>query len=796
MGLAVKGDRLLNVFARILKIIGLCSLLFIGYADASEWSQFQKDALNSGISTDEVPDHPGILWSADLQRIAVTPVISSGQVFVSAGNGSLWAFDEDSGDLNWRAQMDGWVFQTSTPVCSGEMVFSATDSGYISAFDVLTGKVLWNRSLTSYRFEVPLTYLDGRLFLGEGSGYGKEDKKYFCIFENGTECWNISSETTGYMWCGCCAAGDFLVFGQNDGKLLAVNRNSGKVADEVSLDDPNRISFKESNPGRIRASVTCSGDFIYTTSETSANEGFAWKIGFDRKTGRFQDRGWSVPVGFSTSTPTVFGSRVYLGAGEHGHPGTLFCLDDSTGEVIWTYPVEAGVKASPAISAAYDRPRILFTTAQVNGSVYCLQDSGDTADLLWKFNPSDGGYILGGIALSNGRVYFGTEGDQHNGKLYCLADQAGLEEWPQFHLNPQHRGYSTTRAPRNSHTIWISEMIGAQPGSSVAVSDGLVIVNCIHNLTCLDQRSGEILWTYPFKDAGDYAFGFTPVYHRGRVFFTSDRTFCLNASDGSEVWSFTPPTGRSAIDGSPAIADGRVVVSDWDGHHYYCLDEETGKEMWNFMVDGNAQSTPAIDQNRVIFGAWDWGMEGKVHCADLENGSEIWSVSTDNSPCGSATIHEGVAYIATYNFQGDGDLLALSIENGSVLWKAEVSPTDSTPALAEGRVYICGGCEGFSELFTYCFDALRGEMIWRTSAQDKIGDWRCSPACADGMIFVGQPDFRDYGGTFALNASNGEIVWSYPEGGSSPAVADGTVYTVGDGRVYAFGDPDKDDGLV
>jgi len=44
----------------------------------------------------------------------------------------------------------------------------------------------------------------------------------------------------------------------------------------------------------------------------------------------------------------------------------------------------------------------------------------------------------------------------------------------------------------------------------------------------------------------------------------------------------------------------------------------------------------------------------------------------------------------------------------------------------------------------------------------------------------------DFVGTYALDADCGSVIWSYPEGGSSPAVADGMVFTIGSGRVYAF----------
>ncbi len=760
-------------------------LTAISTSCASDWPLFKGDVFNSGLSPDRVPDNPDILWVADIQRMETTPIVSSGLVYTLAGNGSVWAFDKESGDLKWMTQMDGWVFQMSPLASSGDTIFAATDSGVLAAFDSLTGQELWKHDLTDKRFEAPLTYMDGRLYLGEGSAYGSGQKRFFCFDEDGKECWNISADTKGYLWCGACRAGDYLVFGQNDGLLLSVDRSSGRVADRLSLNDSSRLGFSQKDQGRVRASVAFKDGYVYTTSEVSAEEGFAWKIGLDNKTGKFLDKGWCSPVEFSTSTPSIYNGRVYVGLGEHGHPGALACLNDSSGDLIWSYPVEAGVKSSPSVSTDGKVPRILFTTAQTNGTVYCLEDKGETGELLWKLNPPDDGYLLGGVSISDGRVYFGTEGDQHYGKLYCLADEEG---WPQFHLNPQHLGYSASKAPRSNKTAWISEMIGAQPGSSISLAENKAFVNCISNITCLDQRSGEVLWVFPFNASGDFAFGFSPVYSQGRVFFTSDKTYCLNASDGSEIWSFSQPTGKFAIDGSPTIVDGRAVVSDWDGHHYYCLDADTGAELWNFTVEGNAQSTPAIDQGKVVFGGWDWGLGGKVYCVNLENGSEIWSLKANNSPCGSAAIHNGTVYMATYNFEGDGDLLAISLDRGEVLWSTQVSPTDSTPVVADGRVYLCGGCEGFSELVTCCLDASSGDLIWSTPANESIGDWRCSPAYADGLLFAGRPKYIEYAGTFALNATDGDIVWSYPEGGSTPSLTDGMLFTAGGGRVYAFGD--------
>jgi hypothetical protein len=126
--------------------------------------------------------------------------------------------------------------------------------------------------------------------------------------------------------------------------------------------------------------------------------------------------------------------------------------------------------------------------------------------------------------------------------------------------------------------------------------------------------------------------------------------------------------------------------------------------------------------------------------------------------------------------------------DGTILWNYTIQRTDSTPAVAYGNVYVTGGCLGYSDRQTYCFNATTGDLVWETDVADVIGAWTCSVAVADGTVFVGTEggDSFDYAGTYALNAFTGDVIWSYPQGGSSPAVADNMVFTIGGGRIYAF----------
>jgi outer membrane protein assembly factor BamB len=384
----------------------------ISAQSSTDWPQFQKDEINSGKTTDRAPTSClGMTWSQFTYHsggigIEVVPIIAGGTVYVYAGDG-LWAFDKKSGEPLWQKSITGHGgLQTSTPAYGDGRIFVATFDGYLFAVDVLTGDELWGKQVSQRGFQCPITYYDHKIYVGEG-GTGGETNSYYCLDTDGNILWEYSAPTVGYLWCGAAMIGDYLVFGNVDAVLTSVNKNSGVPVDELDL------KGIRPDAGMIRASVTYHNGYVYNTSEAGCDKGFIWKTGFDAATGEFLSQEWSIPIGFSTSTPVVHEGQIYVGQGEHGFPGSLICLDDATGEVTWSYPVEMGVKSSPALSLGEDGVYIYFTIAQTDGLAYCLRGDGTLA---WGWDPPDEGYILQGVAISDGAVFLGTSG----GYLYCL----------------------------------------------------------------------------------------------------------------------------------------------------------------------------------------------------------------------------------------------------------------------------------------------------------------------------------------------------------------------------------------
>ncbi|MHC1610028.1 MAG: outer membrane protein assembly factor BamB family protein [Candidatus Methanospirareceae archaeon] len=426
-------------FTFILSLIAILLISTIpGVAMAtSSWEEFQKDGVNSGKTTDLAPLNPTKAWKVfthtddwGMSGVDVAPIVADGKVFVIDARGYAWAFDAKSGEEIWNRSLscEGWQFQLATPAYGDGRVFFATNDGHVYALDPETGDEIWsNRIAATYdQLNTPVTYADGKVYVGSyksKSDNGMNDAGvYYCLdSSNGNLVWNRTSTTgKGYYWAGAAVIGDYLVYGDLASVLTCVYRGNGTLVDEINITTD--VPFNHSDAGAIKSSVAYGNSSVYFTSEG----GYAWRIGFDENSGQFiATEGWSKDIGYSCSTPVVHEGRVYLGTGSMSVAGRLYCLNASDGSEEWSFEPNGGIKASPAISIQGEDSYIYFTTNCVNGSVYCIDENGNE---LWDFTTEEagasGGYILQGVAISDGYVYFGNDG----GYVYGLKETPILWE--------------------------------------------------------------------------------------------------------------------------------------------------------------------------------------------------------------------------------------------------------------------------------------------------------------------------------------------------------------------------------
>ncbi|MFA5363908.1 MAG: PQQ-binding-like beta-propeller repeat protein [Candidatus Bathyarchaeia archaeon] len=315
--------------------------------------------------------------------------------------------------------------------------------------------------------------------------------------------------------------------------------------------------------------------------------------------------------------------------------------------------------------------------------------------------------------------------------------------WPMFHHDLNHAGYSTSTAPVSCNLIWNytaelaypdgpSERISCSP----VVSDGYLYFGGEVNVYCLNASSGERVWIYPTGGYGDT----TPAVAGGYVYVgvaalyqdfpSHPNVVCLDALSGSKVWNFTTSSG--VIQSSPAVVNGCLYVVCYDGN-VYCLDAATGHKKWSYQTGGVGLSSPSVVDGFVYVGSGD----GNVNCFNASTGKRVWNYMTGQEKP----------------------------------WEAHA--VSSSPAVFNGFVYV-GSLDGK----VYCLNAVNGEKIWNYTTGSGV---HSSPAVASGYVYISSNDDNLY----CLNASSGEKIWNYtasatdiPYSGiqSSPAVADGCVY--------------------
>lgn len=405
----------------------LCAVLVSivpAQVSAADWPQFQKDALNSGGTSDTGPSGGVCIgWkqytaASQMNGIDTVPIVADGKVFVLSVAGKIHAFDALTGSGCWTRDLGSaaiFSFELASPCYAEGILYVAKQDGEVWALDGGTGATVWGPvqlGAVTDQLNTPLTYAEGKLYVGSAGG----SRAYYCLnAADGAVLWSRASTSgKGYYWAGACAVGDYLIFGDDAGVLTCLGKDTGTLADEEDL------KTIEPGAGAIRSSVSYSADTgrIYLTDQG----GHCWAYGFDSATGELTYQ-WHVSIGWSTSTPAVHDGEVYVGQGGHDGPGALHCLNETDGASLWSFvlPNGGGVQSSPVLSIGGARTFIYFTGNCTNGAAYCLDENGN---LIWEFVTDEaggsGGHVLQGVALSSGRVYFGNDG----GYLYALREPA------------------------------------------------------------------------------------------------------------------------------------------------------------------------------------------------------------------------------------------------------------------------------------------------------------------------------------------------------------------------------------
>jgi outer membrane protein assembly factor BamB len=234
-------------------------------------------------------------------------------------------------------------------------------------------------------------------------------------------------------------------------------------------------------------------------------------------------------------------------------------------------------------------------------------------------------------------------------------------------------------------------------------------------------------------------------------------------------WSFG---ARQLVEFPPTIAYGRLYFTNNPGVTF-AVDAKTGKETWRHRSGRCTASSPAVD-DKLVFQAFlnrppcnsrrsPDVLTGEVVAFDALSGKVRWRTEigpTESSPL----VHQGKIYVGDWR----GRVYALSERTGRIVWTFRTGGRVKGAVAALGNRVFVGSYDGR----LYALDSRTGALQWRSASQGRLGglgQFYSTPAVAYGRVFIGSTD----GKVYAFGATTGDLLWSRSTGGyvySSPAV--------------------------
>jgi outer membrane protein assembly factor BamB/ubiquinone/menaquinone biosynthesis C-methylase UbiE len=152
-------------------------------------------------------------------------------------------------------------------------------------------------------------------------------------------------------------------------------------------------------------------------------------------------------------------------------------------------------------------------------------------------------------------------------------------------------------------------------------------------------------------------------------------------------------------------ADGKVYFGSSADNKIYCLDANTGSEIWSFFTNAPVRLAPTYSNGLLYTGSDD----GIVYCNNANTGKLIWKINTAKgkrfipgneriisiSPIRTGVIvDKGTAYFCSGMFPNEGVVLfAVNASNGKIIWKKSdigISPQGYL-LLSEKNIYVPTG---------------------------------------------------------------------------------------------------------
>ncbi len=294
----------------------------------ADWAQ-PGGAANKSYGHLALADAPAHTWSAfvagssDRRRLAASPVIGGGSMFVMDTAGLLHAIDAASGKEKWThsfgvAGEDEQAVFGGGASYDGGKVYVTTGVGTVAALDAKTGKQLWQVK--------PAGPLRGSPTIAFGAVYAmtQNNEIHALNADDGTPLWQESSSLgeTGVFGVAAPAAGQGTVIaGYSTGELIAYRYENGRVLWSDAL--------------ALTSLSTSVGVLTDIDADPIIDHGRVYALGQGGRMAAYElvtgQRIWELNLA-GISTPAIAGDWIFTLTDD----AKLLCIARTTGKVRWS----------------------------------------------------------------------------------------------------------------------------------------------------------------------------------------------------------------------------------------------------------------------------------------------------------------------------------------------------------------------------------------------------------------------------------------------------------------------------
>ena len=179
------------------------------------------------------------LWStkvgsdAEFLRVALRPMGDGNRIYAASVNGNVVALDPVSGNQAWRSKLD--IGLSSGPGVGEGLVVVVAADGYVIALSADNGAERWRAYISGESLATPLVHEEWVVV------QTVDNKLTALSVFDGTERWSLDQTTPALTMRGSTspqAVGQYVVTGFDNGRVVAINLESGDVEWDSMLAPP------------------------------------------------------------------------------------------------------------------------------------------------------------------------------------------------------------------------------------------------------------------------------------------------------------------------------------------------------------------------------------------------------------------------------------------------------------------------------------------------------------------------------------------------------------------------------